>query len=59
MLSQFSYLLELHGDEPESLLLEPLDDVADESALDGIGLDHDEGALVVSHADVCGGGAGD
>ena len=41
-----SYLHELHGDELESLLLEPLDDVAAEAALHAVGLDHDEGALV-------------
>ena len=46
-----TYLLELHGDELESLLLEPLDDVAAEAALHAVRLDHDEGALsvLVSH----------
>ena len=38
---------ELHGDQLEALLLESLDDLADESALDTIGLDHDEGLLLV------------
>ena len=46
---EHSYLHELHGDELESLLLEPLDDVAAEAALHAVGLDHDEGALVVAH----------
>jgi len=32
---------ELHGDELVALLLETLDDVADEASLDAIGLDHD------------------
>ena len=44
-----TYLHELHGHEPEALLLEPLDDVAHEAALHAVGLDHDEGALVVAH----------
>ena len=44
-----SYLHELHGDQPEPLLLEPLDDVAAEAALHAVGLDHDEGTLVVAH----------
>ncbi len=38
---------EFHGDEFEALLLEPLDDVADEATMHSIGLDHDEGALFV------------
>ena len=46
---EHSYLHELHGDELESLLLEPLDDVAAEAALHAVRLDHDEGALVVAH----------
>ena len=32
---------ELHGDQLVALLLEALDDVADEAPLDAIGLDHD------------------
>ena len=47
-------LHELHGDQPEPLLLEPLDDVAAEAALHAVGLDHDEGALVVAHLAVVG-----
>ena len=42
----FSYLHEFHGDELESLLLEPLDDFSDQAALDAVGLDHDEGSLI-------------
>ena len=49
-----TYLRELHGDELEPLLLEPLDDVAAEAALHAVGLDHDEGALVVAHLAVVG-----
>ena len=45
----YLYLHELHGDEFESLLLESLDDVADEEALDAVGLDHDEGSLGRRH----------
>ena len=45
-------LHELHGDELEPLLLEPLDDVAHEAALHAVRLDHDEGALVISHLKV-------
>ena len=37
-----------HGDQFKSLLLESLDDVANEAALNGIGLEHDEGAFTVS-----------
>jgi len=40
------YLHELHGHELESLLLEPLDDFADDSPVDAVRLDHDEGAFV-------------
>jgi len=36
---------ELHGGEPEALLLEALDDFANEATLDAVGLDHDVGAL--------------
>jgi len=38
---------ELQGDEFESTLLKTADDVADESPLDTVGLDHDVGALSV------------
>jgi hypothetical protein len=38
---------ELHGDQLEALLLETLEDLADKSALDTVGLDHDEGPLLV------------
>ena len=41
-----SYLHEFHGDELESLLLEPLDDLSDQTALDAVRLDHDESPLV-------------
>ena len=46
------FLPRLHhpqGHQLESLLLEPLDDVAAEAALHAVRLDHDEGALVVAH----------
>lgn len=43
-------LLEFHGDEPIAALLETLDDLADESTLDGIGLEHDEGAFGGRHS---------
>ena len=43
-----TYPHELHSDQLEALLLETLDDLAHQSTLDGIGLDHDEGALLVS-----------
>ena len=39
---------ELHGYELEALLFKTLDDIADKSALDPIGFDHDEGPLLVS-----------
>ena len=44
-------LHELHGHELESFVLKPLDDLPDNSAVDAIRLDHDEGALsiLVSH----------
>jgi len=48
----FGSLHKLHGDEFESSLLESLDDVADESALNSIGLHHDESAFRVSGHDV-------
>ena len=38
---------ELHGDKLEALLFKTLDDITDKSALDPIGLDHDEGPLLV------------
>jgi len=44
-------LHELHGDELETSLFESLDDVADESALDAVRLDHDESAVGVRHDD--------
>jgi len=49
---RFVSLHDFHGDELESLLLEPLDDFADQTALDTVGLDHDEGPLI-GHGDVC------
>ena len=44
-------LHELHGHELESFVLKPLDDLPDNSAVDAVRLDHDEGALsvLVSH----------
>lgn len=42
-----TYVHELHGHHPEALLLEPLDDLSHQPALDPIGLDGDEGALAV------------
>jgi len=44
----FGSLHELHGDELEAALLESLDDIADESALNSIRLHHDESAFGVS-----------
>ena len=41
---------ELERDDFESTLLEARDDLADECALDAVRLDHDVGALVVSHS---------
>ena len=38
-------LLELESDELEALLLETLDDLANQTTLDAIWLDHDVGAL--------------
>lgn len=43
-----AYPGELQGDQLEALLLEALDDLADEPALDAIGLDHDESPLLIS-----------
>ena len=51
-----SYLHELHGDQLESLLLESLDDVANQVPVDAVGLDHDEGALIVGGHGGGGGG---
>jgi len=45
----FRTLHKLHGDEFEASLFESLDDVADESSLDAVGFDHDEGAVRVRH----------
>jgi hypothetical protein len=45
---------ELHGDQLEAFLLEALQDFTDESTLDAVRLDHDEGPLLVgfgSHLD--------
>jgi hypothetical protein len=44
-------LLELKADQLEALLLEALDDVADQAALHSIGLDHDESTLPSCHGD--------
>lgn len=41
-------LLELEGDQLEALHLEALDDLADQSTLDTVGLHHDEGSFLVS-----------
>lgn len=41
---------QLHGNQLEALALESLDNFTDESSLNSIGFDHDEGSLfVVSH----------
>ena len=37
----------LHGHQLKPFLLEPLDDLANEAAMNTIRLDHDEGSLVV------------
>ena len=42
---------ELQTDELEALLLKTLNDLTDEAALDSIGLDCDEGALLLSTSD--------
>ena len=39
-------LAELHASELEALLLEALDDLANKTALNAVGLDHDEGSLL-------------
>ena len=49
------HLLELEGDELEALLLEALDNLADQLAVDAIGLDHDVG-LFIGHVCFDGGG---
>ena len=36
---------QVHGDDRQALELEPLDDLTDEAALDGVGLQQDEGAI--------------
>ena len=43
----------LHAAEEETLLLEALDDGADEAALDAVGLDHDVGLLGGHFCRVC------
>lgn len=50
---------EPHGDQLESLLLETLQDFSNQASLDSVGLDHDEGPLLVglgSHDEVGVGG---
>ena len=44
----FRSLHELHGDEFESLVLKPLDDLAADAAMDSVRLDHDEGSLGIA-----------
>ena len=46
-------LHELHGHELESFVLESLDDLAADPAVDTVGLDHDEGSLSVSSHCAC------
>ena len=48
------HLHQLQGFEEETLLLEAADDVADETALHAVRLDHDEGDLGVGHGEGCG-----
>ena len=48
MKAKTTYVHEPHGDKLEALLLEPLQDLSDEPSLHAIGLDHDEGSLLVS-----------
>lgn len=43
----FTYPHELHRDQLEALGLEALHDLADQSTLDSVGLDHDEGTFLV------------
>lgn len=46
-----NYLHEFHGHEFEALLLESLDNLANQSSLDSIRLDHNEGSLLISRHD--------
>ena len=48
MKAKTTYVHEPHGDKLEALLLEPLQDLSDKPALHAVGLDHDEGSLLVS-----------
>ena len=48
------HLLELHSDQLESFLLEPLKDVTDKPTVDSVRLDHDEGTLVIGHGELGG-----
>lgn len=48
---RLTYPHKLHGYQFESLLLEPLDDFTDKTAVNGIRLNHDE-SLFVSHVNV-------
>ena len=45
---------QLEADQLESLLLESLDDVSYEAALDAVGFDCDEGALILAASDALG-----
>jgi len=45
----FGSLHEFHGDELEASLFESLDNIADESALNAVGLHHDESAVGIRH----------
>jgi hypothetical protein len=49
LLFRVIYLFELHGDQLVSLLLESFDNLSDQSAMNAIGFDHDEGSLGVGH----------
>merc|ERR1719445_1989392 len=42
-------LFHLHSDQLEALVLKSLDNLSHNSPLDAIGLDHDEGSLVITH----------
>lgn len=42
-----TYPQHLHGHQLEALLLEALDNLADQTALHAVRLDHDEGALLI------------
>lgn len=50
-----AYPGELQGDQLEALGLETLDDLADQSTLDSVRLDHDEGAFLVGRHFLAGG----